>query len=712
MKTKVLMNLMLIFLVGSQFQLKAQELPKNTQLTFQQVANYYSTWEKILYPMQQSLTERYWSENDIKQIIEKLPALEEQMKADMKKHPAFFKLYPKELKTSMQYYSINKSNYTQYSSFAMAGENEALPAKVGVFLNFYKRYCYWRKLMNDEEKTVFDVAAKAMLEAENARESEKAEKLKYMAEYSKALKVVYPNSSKADYMIKRTSKNAADATASYDGVAYYKEKENKLHWKFQTLAQNFWDEDLVYDLQQFNFPEFYKKMKADKAKTPKLFMIYPSTLMNSGMGTITKKNVDQFTEFGVAGENEKPPQSADAKAILSFYKEYSFWKLVMKNNSEQLIQNLRKTIIKADNSEQVFKYDRAVHALNYARTLKQVCPDNSRIDDLVNDAEGVLKSSIAELRPLFSGKFHENHLSQIFLFKNKPVWGKENESQITDIVKVGQPVWITGFFTSINSMGLPTLLIMNHKKEYAKGPKCWGKTDKTAQIPMFDQLELKAQYKSKAYFTFNLFPDIDKTNYKSHVEYFPHLNFVKWLTYQPAEVLELKVRWGKTKNMAEGIIKIDLSGDNKQKLKDYYKKLEAKRLSMVTYPDMNGTNDATSRIINFSDLSKYGKVLRITMSGAGNIMKPFPHDDQVDWNTAKGFMAVEKSDGKVIIMPLDFRKRPSAAKWQWWSIGSIPDLYPAQDYGFTEFNSVIKINGGYEILKENVNKSSTWYIAN
>ena len=163
---------------------------------------------------------------------------------------------------------------------------------------------------------------------------------------------------------------------------------------------------------------------------------------------------------------------------------------------------------------------------------------------------------------------------------------------------------------------------------------------------------------------------------------------MKWLIYQPSEVLEFRVKWGKSKKMAEGVIKIDLTGDAKTKLKEYFKKLEAKRLSMVRFPDMNGCTEAKTKIINYSDLAKYGTVLKTTLSKAGDIMMPWPKDDQVEWNTAKGFAAVEK-DGKVIILPLDFRKKPDAAKWKWWSLGSFPGLYPLS-YQAAEINAVKK----------------------
>jgi len=60
------------------------------------------------------------------------------------------------------------------------------------------------------------------------------------------------------------------------------------------------------------------------------------------------------------------------------------------------------------------------------------------------------------------------------------------------------------------------------------------------------------------------------------------------MLYQPSEFIEFRVKRGKSKKMVEGVVKIDLTGDGITKLKEYYKKLEAKRLSIVTYPKMNG----------------------------------------------------------------------------------------------------------------------------
>jgi hypothetical protein len=99
----------------------------------------------------------------------------------------------------------------------------------------------------------------------------------------------------------------------------------------------------------------------------------------------------------------------------------------------------------------------------------------------------------------------------------------------------------------------------------------------------------------------------------------------------------------------------------------------------------------------------------MTMTQTGDIMKPWPNDHEVDFNTAMGYAAVEKSDGRVEIMPLEFRKRPVETSWQWWSVGKFPGLYPMRGNDGTTINAVKKLEHGYQIPAENVAKCGYWY---
>ena len=709
---KSIIRFILLFLVSAGFFGTPSNAQKTVDdLTFKQAEKYYQFWEKQLYPLQRELIYQQWDKNNIIR-VEKLLVLQARMKKDMAAHPKYFKLYPKQLKNVTQFNSMDKKNYQNYKSFGMAGDNEDPPAGSKSYISFYKRYSYWRKLMNDESESALRTCAKFLLKAEKEKGDKRVDELKYALRYAKAMKILFPNSSKADMIVKRAEKslkqNAPAEGMGGDFASYYAKQKKMINNDFRYLNNNAFSEATLAKLDEFNYPELLKRMKADMQKYPEYFKIYPKKLPGSGMGCITKKNVNQFSEFNIADKNAEPPTNQISKKILDFYKTYCFWRKATLEK-ESMVSNLRATILKADQAEQVFKFERAVFAQRYAKAVKQLLPDNEQISDLAKEADEVYKSAVTQIRHLFTGKFHENHLQQLMVFSKKPVWGHEKESDIIQTIVPAKPAYITGFFAAYNSLGIPTLVLLNSKHKYANLHDRWGKAILDyAKVSMFSQLGVKKEYKSKAYFTFNVFPDIDKINYESHVQFIPHLNFIKWLIYQPSEVLEFRAKWGKSKKMAEGIIRFDLSGDAKKILKEYYKKLEAKRLSMVKFPNMRGCTNAKSKILNFSDLSKYGKVLKISLSGAGNIMKPWPKDHEVDWNTAKGFAAVEQTDGKVIIMALDFRKRPGAGKWKWWSVGSFPDLFPLSYQG-ADINAVKKINGGYEILKKNVNKCGIWY---
>ena len=93
------------------------------------------------------------------------------------------------------------------------------------------------------------------------------------------------------------------------------------------------------------------------------------------------------------------------------------------------------------------------------------------------------------------------------------------------------------------------------------------------------------------------------------------------------------------------------------------------------------------------------------MSKTGDIMFPWPNDHKVQWNTANGWGAFETADGKVEVINLEFRKEPSATKWQWWSVGTLPS-----DYELTGKDNIKpeRLNFGYEMTKAKVNTCEGW----
>lgn len=495
-------------------------------------------------------------------------------------------------------------------------------------------------------------------------------------------------------------------------AAMLEAKQKLMHNDLARTAERAWTDDFIDKLEELDFPGLTERIKKDAVKHPEFFKLYPKLLPSSGYNTMTKSNLADYPFAMIAAETEDPPTGSETTKFLNFYKEYCIFKGDLLKNKSSLINNIRTAITATENEHPRNKYGKAKLMLRSAKMAHSMLPEDLRLEELKDEAEKVYYATLEGFGKMLTGDFHRKNLEKIVIFKSKPSIGKENAADVIDVIIPGQEAYITGYFTATNkdAGGIPSLLVMNPENSKAKEMKPWpdGAVYTFTRQPMFDGPAVKEEFLTQAYFVFNLFPDVNSLNYSSHVQYFPLMNLLKWLRYQPAAVIEVPLRFGMSKGMATGKIKIDLSGDNKQKLDDYYKKLEAKQLSSVTFPDMEGCTEAKASITNYSDLSKYGTVLKTSLSKGGDIMKPFPNDHEVEFNTAKGFAAVEKSSGKVEIIPLEFRKAPSESKWQFWSVGSIPRLFPMQDEA-VEVNAVKKLELGYEIEKANVSKCSTWY---
>lgn len=490
---------------------------------------------------------------------------------------------------------------------------------------------------------------------------------------------------------------------------YYQQKEKFIERYLPNTANRSWDNDFLNYLDEFNIEELEKNMAADKDVCGQFLMLYPKKLPTSGMGTITQNNLSEFGFAAIADANAEPTASEDGKKIMKFYIEYCWFKHELIKNKTALTQNLKRTIQNAESAHIRQKFKMAKLAKRSGEMAVRLLPDDMRIADLRDEAVRTYQSTVSGFGNMLCSDFHKTHLEEIVVFNKKPSFASETQADLVQTIIPGESAVITGYFAMTNkdAGGIPSLLFISPENKYAKEAYPWGHGAEIV-APMFNGEVVKDEFYNKAYFAFDLFPDLNTVNYASHVHYIPHLNMIKWLRYMPSEVIEIHVRFGMNEEMALGKIKIDLSGDNKKKLEEYGNKLEAKRLAAVTFPDFAGCSEGGSKVRNKADLNKYGKVLKLTLQQGGDIMKPWPNDHEIDYNTAQGYAAVEKPSGKVEIMPLDFRKRPSESSWQWWSVGTWPDLYSIDEQG-SKVTAVRKIEHGYEILPENVNKCGYWY---
>ena len=513
-----------------------------------------------------------------------------------------------------------------------------------------------------------------------------------------------------------TTNNNTNSTGENSFVnelwAYYKAKGKVMHNIKINLTSREWNDAFLDQLENLDMPGVESKITEDLEKLDSYLMIYPKKLPTSGMGTMTKQNMNDYSFARFASETAEPPADENGKKILAFYKDYVMFKKELMNGKGDLVKQIRNSIQEADGAHPRNQFTHAKLAKRKADMAVYYLPEDEQLKDIRDEAHQAYKRTVEGFGKMITGDFHVNHLEQIVIFNKEPQMGSESASDVITTVIPGEEAYLTGYFTMTNkdAGGLPSLMIISPDNKYAKDKNPWGHGAEIRQS-MFNGTKVKEEKNGQAYFVFNLFPDLNTVNYESHVQYFPQLNILKWLSYLPSEVHEIPIRYGYSTKLAETRLKIDLSGDNKDKLKKYYNDLLAKQKAAVKFPDLAGCNDAHAKIRNYSDLSKYGKVLKVSLSQTGDIMKPWPNDHEVDFNTAAGYAAVEKTDGRVEIMPLEFRKRPTESDWQWWSVGKFPNLFPMNDNG-TDITGVKKLDHGYEILPENVNSCGYWYTRN
>ncbi|UKN01121.1 hypothetical protein K6119_15435 [Paracrocinitomix mangrovi] len=511
-----------------------------------------------------------------------------------------------------------------------------------------------------------------------------------------------------------TSQNTASGENAYvvESMPYYYEKGKHMHNIKINLTSREWDRPFLDELEQLDFPAIEAKIKADEEKLGDYLMIYPKKLPTSGMGTMTQQNMNEYSFARFADANAEPPSGDNGKKILDFYKDYVLFKKELIDGKGDLVKQIRDAIQEAEGAHPRNQYTYAKEARDRADMAVLMVPGEMQLEDMRDEAHQTYKRTIEQFGKMITGTYHRDHLEQIVVFGSEPKVGTETDAQLIETIIPGKPAYITGYFTMTNKTagGIPSLLFISPDDKYAKDKNPWGHGTEIRQS-MFNGTKVKEASSENAYFVFNLFPDINTVNYESHVQYFPHLNILKWMMYLPDGVHDIPVRYGNSTKLAYGRLKVDLTGDNKQNLKNYYNQLLEKQKSAVTFPDLAGCSDDHAKIRNYTDLSKYGKVLKVSLSQTGDIMKPWPNDHEVDFNTAAGYAAVEKDNGKVEVMPLEFRKKPGESTWQWWSVGKFPNLYPMNDNG-TDIVGVKKLEYGYEILPENVNKCGYWYSAN
>jgi hypothetical protein len=492
---------------------------------------------------------------------------------------------------------------------------------------------------------------------------------------------------------------------------YYSDKAAQLkHYPFvhYNFGQLDWDENSVKAIETFDMPGTLSKMEQDKQKYPKLFKIYPKTLPTGGMNVMTKNDIP--TNADKAGDNEDFPYNDDnARKINDFYRDYINWKSVSMTKQRDVAQLVNKIISNAESAGTSEKLDKSAFAIRAVNALKTIQPENPMLGDLEKRALQVQDKCFDDVRHVLTGELHKTHFKKLVGFKSMPLIGKENKAEITNEIIPGKPFYLVGYFANQikeldlkgHILGVPT----------SKAPvlewKEVGTDNNYGRMQLYWNQEMMKTVREQSYFVFEMFPDINKVNFKSHVEYIPIMNFVKWLTYQMPGKYQFYIQYSTgaaVSTLADNTFTINLTNESIAELKAYYEKLGQKKLQTVTFNNGCGCTDVKATIGLKDEMKKYGELLKLTVKETGPVMQPWPRDKLVDYYVGYGYGAFKRADGKHEIIMLRFRRAPAEKNFS---------FNGAEVMGHYEIegSSPIKaeqLTHGYEITSEGITKCTMW----
>lgn len=458
------------------------------------------------------------------------------------------------------------------------------------------------------------------------------------------------------------------------------------------------DANLYVDvMEQMDWPNLSQRLARDQVQYPAVFAYY---------------GIEEPGRYGdmAYGGNRRAPwegNSQKAQELNSALQLIYEWRGKIDGKERELAQNIQHYLNLTENAQDLEKVDCALMAVRFVSAVRSIQPGNPLLGDLESEANRALDKQLTNISHLLTGPFHKSHLRQTVALRPGVALGSETEADVVSTITVPENATLVGYFQSSNEAGggVPSLTWFEVTDAYyERMANNFAEPSPEQYLPMYVGDRVKDALEAQGHMAFELFPDPASLNYASHLQYIPHLNFARYLTQQLPGTYTYKFRWGKNNPMATGSVTFEITPEGRDALKAYYDDLMAKKIDTVTFP-MESCQDRRSSITNLDHLSKYGTLLKIDYEQTGDIMFPWPRDHEVQWNTAAGWAAFEKADGRVEVIPLEFRKDPSASRWDFHSIGFTPDDYAMT--GTVNVNPEL-LQFGYEMRKANVNTCTAW----
>jgi len=362
-----------------------------------------------------------------------------------------------------------------------------------------------------------------------------------------------------------------------------------------------------------------------------------------------------------------------------------------------------------------FAYRYVNVGLRLCNAIIQFQPANQDIVKTKADAQTQYNAVFNALRPNLSGNFHEQNLEKICLFNQKQTTGKENrEQQIQEIIP-GKPTYLIAYTVDpLINLGAKNFMSTGGRP---KIPYLQLKditvNDQTEPIilPIYCNEPIYSKMKNAYYVEFDMFPDLSKTNYESHLNYMPSLHLTEFfLTLKPGTYkYELLLGEEHGGIGPKTVFTLTMDNETKTALQAYHDQLWAKKLASVTFNTQYGAGDDRNQVMNWEDLKRHGKLIKLSVMQTGKVMRPWPNENLVESFVGSGWILVERTDGKYEVIGYSFVKKPADRQWRVTAIASDMDYYVLMvPSSMGQKVNPKRLELGYEIPKENIAKGNIW----
>jgi hypothetical protein len=452
-----------------------------------------------------------------------------------------------------------------------------------------------------------------------------------------------------------------------------------------------------------------KKIATDKNRMKEPFMFYGN-----------QANMPEGMEYG--GPNRDFLGSRLGTGVNKNITEYYTWRATVKTKYyTEFAQNIQKYMEKSKSLTAegknalgfAFRYANA--AMQLSNAIANFQPANSEIAKTKKDAEAQHNAVLAALRPSLSGNFHEGKLEQICIFNQKQIPGKENKEQEIQEIIPGRPTYMIAYavdpltnlgaksvLSSGNRPKLPYLQLKNITKDDQSEP---------VVLPIYCNQPIYNKMKDAFYVEFDMFPDLNKTNYESHLNYMPSLHLTQFFLTQPVGTYKYEIFLGEINGTIgpKTVFTINITQETKAALQAYHDQMWAKKLASVTFNTEYGAGDDRNQVMNWQDLNRHGKLIKLSVTQTGKVMKPWPNENQVESFVGSGWILVERTDGKHEVIGYSFVKKAGDKLWRVTAVASDMDYYSLMVPSTIGSKIEAKrLELGYEIPAANITKGNIW----